>query len=70
MEYSGAVAPGRILAYVVRAERGLRGLELELSSRLSLIESTVRRQLAHATARPVPEPRTDSQAPARNDVGP
>jgi hypothetical protein len=72
IEYAGAVAPGRILAFVVRAERGLRGLELELGSRLDLIESSVRRQLAHVTARPVPEQRAevDSPPPAQDDVRP
>jgi hypothetical protein len=55
VEYSGAVAPGRVLALVLRAERRLRHVVLEPGSRLDLIETRVRRQLAESTARPRPE---------------
>jgi hypothetical protein len=54
-EYAGAIAPGRVLALVLRAERRLRGVVLEPMSRLELIETRVRRQLADSTVRPSDE---------------
>ena len=71
-EYSGAVSPGRVLAHVVRTERRLRDLGLGAASLLDLIETSVRSQLAHATARPVPVQRRhpDAAKGPENDVRP
>ena len=52
VEYAGAVPPGRVRAYVSRSEQRLRGVALGYASRLELIETCVRQQLAEATARP------------------
>ena len=63
VEYAGAVPPGRVLAHVLRSEHRLREVALEDGSRLELIETIVRQQLAEATARPPQCPRGPQPAP-------
>lgn len=50
LEYAGAVAPGQVLAAVIRVDRLLGGCQRDPHQRIALCEDLVRRRLTEQTA--------------------
>lgn len=58
-EYAGLVAPGRVIAVVVRAAQGLRRIHIDTATQLDLVEIAARNELSHLVGESVAEQTED-----------